>query len=220
LQQTGRDSFAEFTTPAHVPIDRIVFSPAADPVNFSRDVTIQLAPAPSTGTAQSEPPFSPANSTASLLRIHRLQDSHRIDDEKLSIDAPRAYFDAAAQWTITIHNGDDAPINFGTVRLEMLQRHLCFEASSTSSFILFYGDDALGVPRYDYASWSSPQTTAPPAVLAPEQPNTSWQPRPDQRPFTEKHPALLWLALILVVLLLGIIALRTAKRVNPPAQMP
>jgi Protein of unknown function (DUF3999) len=220
FQRKGRDSVAEFTTPARIPVDRIVFSPAADPVNFSREVNIQLAPAHSTSSAQSEPPAPPANSTASLLRIHRVQEGHRIDDEQLSIDAPRAYFDAAAQWTVTIHNGDDAPINFSGARLEMLQRHLCFEASPTSSYILFYGDDALRVPRYDYAAWSAPQPTAPNAVLSPEQTNASWQPRPDQRPFTEKHPALLWLALILVVLLLGIIALRTAKRVNPPAPMP
>jgi hypothetical protein len=45
-----------------------------------------------------------------------------------------------------------------------------------------------------------------------EQPNPAYQPRPDERPFTEKHPALLWLALVAVVVLLGAIALRSANR--------
>ncbi|HEY1985784.1 MAG TPA: DUF3999 family protein [Terracidiphilus sp.] len=220
FQQKGRDSVAEFTTPARVPVDRIAFAPAAEPVNFNREVTVGLAADSTRGPAASTPPAPPVNSTGSLLRIHRIEEGHRIDDEQLSIDAPRASFDESGEWTITVHNGDDAPINFSAVRLEMLQRELCFEASPASSYTLFYGDDALRVPRYDYAAWSSPQPAAPTAVLAPGQLNASWQPRPDQRPFTEKHPALLWLALVLVVLLLGVIALRSAKRVNPPAPMP
>jgi hypothetical protein len=40
----------------------------------------------------------------------------------------------------------------------------------------------------------------------------AWQSRPDDRPFTEKHPALLWAVLIAVVVVLGAIALRSAKR--------
>ena len=149
-----------------------------------------------------------------------MQDGHRIDDEQLSIDAPQLYIDAPEKWTVTIHNGDDAPINFSAVRLEMLERNLCFESKTTSNYVLLYGDDALRSPHYDYVAWSAPQPAAPTAMLSPERRNPSWQPRPDQRPFTEKHPALLWLALILVVLLLGLIALRSAKRVNPPTPMP
>jgi hypothetical protein len=47
--------------------------------------------------------------------------------------------------------------------------------------------------------------------FGPEEPNPAHQARPDGRPFTERHPALLWIALILVIAMLGGIALRSAK---------
>lgn len=42
--------------------------------------------------------------------------------------------------------------------------------------------------------------------------------RPNTRPFTEKHPAFLWIALIAVIALLGGIALRSAK--HPEQRQP
>jgi hypothetical protein len=47
--------------------------------------------------------------------------------------------------------------------------------------------------------------------LGAETANPAYQPRPDLRPFTEKHPALLWMALILVMVLLGAVAIRSVK---------
>jgi hypothetical protein len=49
------------------------------------------------------------------------------------------------------------------------------------------------------------------ATLGAEMANAAYQPRPDERPFTEKHPALLWAALIVVIALLGAVALRSFK---------
>jgi hypothetical protein len=216
----GRDSVAEVTVPAHVPVDRIVFVPPAEPVNFSRDVSIEVAEVPSEKdeTAERLPP--PTSGYGNLLRIHRVQEGHLINEERLVVDPPQVFLDAPEKWTITVVNGDDAPLRFTSVRLEMVERNLCFEAAAHASYVLYYGDKALVSPRYDYSAWFAPQAGAAAAVLGPEQINPGYEQRPDQRPFTEKHPALLWLALIVVILLLGFIAVRSAKRVEPPAQMP
>jgi hypothetical protein len=218
--QKGRDSVAEFTVPAHVPVERIVFVPPSRPVNFSRDITVEVAETPpqKDDAARNLPP--PVSAYGSLLRLHRIQDGHRIDEERLNVNPPQRWFDAPSKWTITVVNGDDLPIQFTGVRLEMLQRELCFEAASRTGYVLYYGDAALSSPRYDYARWFALQAGAAVATLGPETVNAAYQPRPDERPFTERHPVLLWLALILVVLLLGFIALRSAKRVEPPAPMP
>jgi hypothetical protein len=48
--------------------------------------------------------------------------------------------------------------------------------------------------------------------------NPQYRARPDARPFTEKHPGLLWAALVLVVGVLGFVALRTAKQAGPGQQ--
>ncbi|MGO9436810.1 MAG: DUF3999 family protein [Terracidiphilus sp.] len=218
--QKGRDSVAEFTLPASVPVDRIVFVPPAEPVNFSRDVSVEVAETPSAKDDSAERLPPPVSGYGNLLRIHRLLDRHHVDEERLVVDPPQAAFRSPAKWTITVSNGDDAPIGFTSVRFEMLQRDLCFEAVANASYVLYYGDNSLFAPRYDYARWFAAQAGAPAATLGPEQVDASYQPRPDARPFTERHPALLWLALVAIVLLLGIIAFRSAKRVEPAAQMP
>ncbi len=212
VTQKGHTSILEFTVPAHVPVDRIAVTPGATPALFSRDATISVAavaPATVTDGAAPEPP---AVSSGSLLRVHSEQNGHRIDEERLAIDAPSVDFDTTAKWTVTIDNGDDAPLSIVSVQLQMLERTLCFDAAANTGYTLFYGDSALVAPRYDYATLFAPQAHPMQATAGPEGLNPTYQPRPDERPFTEKHPALLWVALVAVIALLGIIALRSAKR--------
>jgi hypothetical protein len=140
-----------------------------------------------------------------------VQNGHRIDEESLAIDAPRTSFNANSKWTVTIDNGDDSPLKPASIRLLMLERDVCFDAVPGGAYMLYYGDSALSPPRYDYASLFALQADATHAVAGPEQANPEYQLRPDDRPFTEKHPALLWGALALVICVLGAIALRTAK---------
>jgi hypothetical protein len=141
-----------------------------------------------------------------------VQNGHRIDEERLAIDASQVDFDTPAKWTVTIENGDDAPLNIASVRLEMLQRNLCFEAAGTGDYTLYYGDPALTAPRYDYATLFSPQNDAAQIAAGAELANPAYQSRPDERPFTDKHPWLLWVALVAAIAILGGIALRTAKQ--------
>jgi hypothetical protein len=116
---------------------------------------------------------------------------------------------------VTIENGDDPPLDVTSVQLEMAERQLCFEAAAGASYTLYYGDPALSAPHYDYATLFAPEKDAAQATLGPEQRNPEYEARPDQRPFTERHPGLLWAALILVIVVLGWVALRTAKKSGP-----
>jgi hypothetical protein len=218
-EQHDRASVVSFTLPAHVPVDRVVFVPGAQPPAFSRDVEIMVAPiaAPPASTAQpdqlSRP--QPVTSYGNLLRVHRVQNGLHIDEERLTVAPPSTDFDDPTQWTITIKNGDDAPIQLTSVHLEMRKRRLCFDAAAAAAYTLYYGDSALAPPRYDYASLYVPRLDVLQAAVGAEQANPAYQPRPDERPFTEKHPALLWIALGLVVLLLGVVALRSVKLTRP-----
>lgn len=212
----GRTSVAEFSLPANVPVDRIVFAPAAQPQNFSRSVEVTAK-----STAQHDVEYQAASvASGNLLRIHRDIESHRIDEEVLALNPYYEFANAPTHWTITIDNGDDAPIPFTAVQVQMLERTLCFEAAAGSTYTLYYGDAALSAPRYDYAAWFTARPDPPLATLGPQLPNPEFHPRPDQRPFTEKHPVLLWTALVAVILLLGLIALRSARRMQPPPSMP
>jgi hypothetical protein len=215
IARKGRASVLEFVVPAHVPVDRVVFAPSATPAQFSRDVTISVSPVAAPASIDAPQPPPPVNSYGNILRVHSIQNGRQIDEERLAIDAPSADFSTPAKWTISIENGDDAPLNVQSVQLQMLQRSLCFDAEANGSYLLAYGDAALSQPSYDYAAIFAPQANAAQVSAGPEQPNPAYQPRPDDRPFTERHPALLWVALAAVIALLGAIALRSAKRVPP-----
>lgn len=216
--QEGHSTRVSFTVPAHVPVDRIEFIPGAAPANFSRDVTVQAKPV-LTDRLPSGTDAPGGYASGTLLRVHAVRDGHRIDEEHLAVEAPFVDFGRwGSSWTITIDNGDDPPVEWQSVRLEMTERQLCFDAARGAAYTLFYGDTALTAPRYDYATLFMPDKNAAQAALGPEQANPDYRPRPDERPFTEKHPALLWAALVLVVVLLGGVALRTAKQSAPKAQ--
>jgi hypothetical protein len=216
LVQKGHTTVVEFIVPPHLPVERIVFAPGSEPALFSRDVSVSVEPVPpSKAEVDSQPP-QPVTSSGNILRVHKIDNGRRIDEERLEIDAPFTGFSAPAKWTITIENRDDAPLKLEFVRLQMLERSLCFEADANGSYMLYYGDPALEAPRYDYAQLFTAQTNAFQIEAGPEALNPAYQPRPDDRPFTERHPVLLWVALGAVIALLGAIALRSAKRSTPP----
>jgi hypothetical protein len=207
----NRNSIFEFIVPAHTPVDHIVFVPGLQPANFSRDVEISILPVSRPAADDSTEPPQPVTASGNILRVHTVQDGHRIDEEHLTVNAPQVDFDSAAKWTITIENRDDAPIQITSIGLEMLQRKLCFDAAGGGAYTLYYGDAALAAPQYDYATLFALQQNPVAAELGAETANPSYQPRPDERPFTEKHPALLWVALVLVIALLGLVAFRSFK---------
>lgn len=221
-QGSQKDKSTIFTVqvPAHVPVQRVEFLAGADPANFSRDVTVKAQPIPSTRQTADQLPPQPVESSGTLLRLHTTREGHPIDEEDLAIAAPWTNFgDAPSTWTVTIDNGDDAPLTISAVRLEMAARRLCFDAAAGAQYSLMYGDAALSAPRYDYATLFEPQADASVATLGPEKINPDFEARPDERAFTERHPGLLWIALVGVVLVLGIVAIRTAKGTSksPPA---
>ncbi|HWA95447.1 MAG TPA: DUF3999 family protein [Terracidiphilus sp.] len=209
--EKGRATLFAFTVPAHVPVDRVVFVPDAQPAQFSRPVAITVEDA----AAPKEPNTLGLYSIAgggNILRIHSMHNGRRIDEENLVIPAPHVYGDGDRKWMIRVDNGDDAPIYFKQVRMEMRERQLCFDGAAGAGYVLFYGDSALSAPRYDYATLFALQDNAQQVELGAEKENVSYTPRPDKRPFTERHPSMLWVALLAVIVVLGLIALRSVKQ--------
>lgn len=210
-RREGRATLAEFTLPAHLPVDRVMFDVGSEPAQFSRSVSVEQRPEqPVVGRR-----YEQSSATAGIVqRIHSQQQGRRIDGEQLTVDAPGGSFDGPVRWTVRIDNGDDQPLVVQGVRLQMLKRSLCFNASAGAAATLYYGDGALAAPRYDFPSIFSEQESVAEARTASEQANPLYRARPDTRPFTEKHPALLWLALVVTVALLGLIALRSSPKTS------
>jgi hypothetical protein len=207
--QKGKASEATFQIPAHVPVERVAFGIAPGfTKEFSREVEV------SAQTAKKDDTQTTELISGEIWRITRngAGGGPAIHQKKLSVNAEIASnLREPATVTNVVENGDDAPLQIQNVQLEMRQRTLCFDAAAGASYVLRYGDAALRAPVYDYARLYQPQASAIAAQLGPELANVDYHPRPDERPFTERHPELMWVALLLVVAVLGGTALHSVK---------
>jgi hypothetical protein len=76
---------------------------------------------------------------------------------------------------------------------------------------VYYGDEKLGAPEYDYAKLFQKDAQVDAVALHPEVNNSGYVARPDERPWSEQHPALLWVAILAAVVILGAVALRSLQ---------
>lgn len=209
ISQRGRQSVASFTLPERIPVERVSFDLAPTyKANFSRDVLI--ADRPVGGSADGSESLG-----GTILRVHLTQAGREIRQEQLSVPATLgSNMQSGANVDVEVNNGDDTPLPIRAIRLEMRQRKICFDTTSAQPLTLFYGDSALTAPQYDYARLFSPSAAMRAAQLGPEQMNPNYRDRPDSRPLTDRHPHLLWIVLLVVICILAMVAIRSAKTVH------
>jgi hypothetical protein len=205
--QRGRESIATFVLPERVPVERVSFALAPEfKANFSRDVRIS-------DHVQGTPSSAGETLMGTIFRVHLTQGGREIRQQQLSVPATLgSNMQSPANVEVAVENGDDPPLPISAVRLEMRQRKLCFDASGDGTLTVYYGDRALTAPQYDYARLFSPTGSIRTAKLGAEQLNPAYKPRPDSRPITERHPELLWIALLAVVCSLALVAIHSSKK--------
>lgn len=189
--QEKRSTIIHCDIPAAVPIDRIRFDVPADRVNFRRTVSVANGKGEPMGT-----------STISRLRMTRYGNTVTTEDLALNV-----FGDYTGHLTITVDNGDDPPLPF-QVQPQSLERRLYFEPQGKTALKLYYGDEKLTTPVYDYAKFFREDPAASPAKLEPEIANAAYTGRPDDRPWSERHKGVLWGAMLLAVALLAWLAFR------------
>jgi len=201
IEQRGRETIAHFHLPERIPIERVSF--VLDPrftANFSRDILVS-SHAPGT------PSTTEDSIGGTIQRVKMTREDREISEQQLSMPATLgANLQAAADIDVAVKNGDDPPLKIASVKLEMRRRDLCFQAIAGEQITLFYGDSQISAPVYDLARTYTPSAHSAAAPLGLEELNPAWRPRPDDRPYTERHPQLLWIALLLVVGSLAFVA--------------
>jgi hypothetical protein len=211
----GRETMATFAVPARIPVERVSFVPVPGFAgNFNRTVRVRALADASDDDGRAP---LPEVVSGNIQRVHTSEAGHEIDSEQLAVDAILgANLQRAAKVEVAIENGDDQPLPIAAVRLEMRQRKICFEVpASGANLALFYGDSRLAAPMYDYARLFVASRTALVAELGPEALNPNYRaPAAPLRPFAERHPELLWIALIVVICALGMVALKAARNVG------
>jgi hypothetical protein len=191
----GKSTVLTFAVPEHVPVDRVTLDIDPAQPNFRRSVQMTDDKDVYIGSGE-------------IDRIHMVRSGQKIDSDEHDVG-----FSAVGHKTITIiiYNGDDPPLKLTSARLQQLERRIYFDAPASGQVTLYYGDEKLEPPVYDYAKLFLLAKDAAPAQLGAEVTNTVYTGRPDERPWTERHPAVLWIAIVAAVLVLGAIALRSVR---------
>jgi len=194
-QDHSRESVFTFSVPKGVPIDRISFLIAPEQKNFSRSVQI---------LGDKEQQFA----SGEISQIHLQRNGQRIDCEQTSLPVRLA---GAGTYRIVVLNGDDTPLKIVSAHLQQYERRIYFDADTGAQLRLYYGDDQLESPVYDYAKFFQKDVSAAQLQFEPEALNAAYSSRPDARPWSERHPSVLWLAIIAAVLIMGAIAFRSLR---------
>jgi hypothetical protein len=113
-------------------------------------------------------------------------------------------------WRVRVANGSNSPLAGARVTLYMTPRRLVFRAAPARRYLLLYGQSEAKPPQYDIERTVRVENflKLPDATLGAEQINDVYE---DPRPWSERHPAILWIAAIIAAGLLGFAALRSLR---------
>jgi hypothetical protein len=139
--------------------------------------------------------------------IHRFLVDGKIE-ESLSVQSYEMW--GPRYWRVEVLNASDAPLSEVRLSLAMPSRFVLFHPAPNRSYRLIYGNYRATAPQYDLARTLHIQAneTLAQLGLGAEEATSNYT---DPRPFTERHPNLLWLALGLAIVFLGYAALRSMR---------
>lgn len=110
-----------------------------------------------------------------------------------------------------IINGNDQPLANVSLSMAAIPRTLLLKETIGQNYRLIYGNEKAGRPQYDlahYFDFRVPKPVYRILSLGPEEETGNYS---DPRPFTERHPEILWSALGLAIVLIGLTALKTLQ---------
>ena len=190
--QVARTTVIICDSPVRVPVDRVRFRVDPRQVNFRRAVVLSDA---------SEQRYGDGEITR--VRMNRGGATVIAEEMDVSIRGQNS-----SRVKVTVDNGDNPPLSISGVELLSVERRVYFDPQGKSLFKLYYGDSKLGSPVYDYARFFKADPAAARAELGPGTHNEAYRGRPDDRPWSERHKAVLWLAMLLAVIVLAALAIR------------
>lgn len=191
----GKESVFDCTINEKMPVERIAVKLPDSAVNFNRTVVIA-------------DPRGEIYSSGAICRVRMSRNGQNVASENLTLDT---YSQSKGNLQIRIENGDDPPLPIGTVEPLSYERRLYFDPHGKTGVRMYYGDEKLSAPSYDYAKFFQQAPDAAVAQLGAAEANAQFTGRPDERPWSERHKGVLWAAMVLAVLALGALALRGLK---------
>lgn len=117
-------------------------------------------------------------------------------------------------WRIFVINRNDPPLEGLQLELFGTPRHVVFQQTPGRSYRLLYGYRRAPMPQYELARLTSTEDwdLAPGGSLGEAEENALLYRPPPPKPWTERHPVVLWAALLLAVGVLGWLAVRSLQK--------
>jgi hypothetical protein len=190
-QQKQRTTVIVCEMPPRIPLNRILFQVAPGPVNFRRAVTLEN----STGLQE-------GRGEISRVRVNRA--GTLVTAEELAISVAGS----SGQITLSVDNEDNPPLAILGVQPLSLERRVYFDPQGKALLRLYYGDEKLSAPVYDYARFFHLEPSPAEVRLGTGAHNPEYTGRPDDRPWSDRHTGILWAVMILVVVALALLAIR------------
>ena len=115
---------------------------------------------------------------------------------------------------VRIYNADDAPLKFAGLKVRRLREYMGFRAELPGPYQVYFGNAAAARPQYDLANYAdrlrSEGVTV--AALGAVAPNPLFAAPTKVVPWSERHAAILWAGLAVVLAVLTALVLRQARQ--------
>jgi len=190
--QAARTTVIICNSPLRVPVDRVRFRIDPRQVNFRRAVVLSDA-------------SDHRNGGGEITRVRMNRGGTAVVSEEMDVPIGGQ---SSGRLKVTVDNGDNPPLPISVVELLSVEHRVYFDPQGRSLLKLYYGDDKLGAPVYDYARFFKADPSASRAELGPGTHNEAYRGRPDERPWSERHKGVLWMAMLLAVTVLAALAVR------------
>ena len=195
-EQKPRSTVITCDLPDKVPLHRILFQVASTQMNFRRAVSVVDAKDLQVGSGD-------------ISRVCIDRAGMLVTSEDLAVSV---FAKPVGRLTLTVDNADNPPLQRTSVQPLSVERRVYFDPQGKTRLKLYYGDEKLSAPVYDYASFFHLDESAARGLLSPGAHNNVYTGRPDERPWSDRHPALLWAAMLMALAALAAVAIRGLKQ--------
>ncbi len=168
-------------------------------MNFRRTVSVENAKA-----------VQEASGEISRVRVNRAGTLVTAEELAINLAGTRG------QFTLSIDNGDNSPLAIVGAQPLSLERRVYFDPQGKTLFNLYYGDEKLSAPVYDYARFFHLEASPAEAQLGAGIHNSQYTGRPDDRPWSDRHMGILWAAMVLAAVSLAMLAIRGLRSEGRP----
>ena len=110
---------------------------------------------------------------------------------------------------LRIFNHDNPPLAVRRLTLSAFRRVVEFPATAGGRYWLYYGNPDAKQPAYDFAQTMPREATAVAMTLGPQEPNPAYRkPEPPVKPWSDRHPQVLYGVLLAAILIMGFFAVK------------